>query len=588
MKRRSIIAFTLIFAFTLSTLLSACGKNEGETNTTAEQTQTSETSATTDKEEPIEFTMFVGSPEKPNDPNNKIEKLIEEKTGVSVKVDYLVGDLKTKIAVMVAGGDYPDLIDGREETSQLVNAGVAIPLEELIPQYAPNLEKVMKDMLKAEGVEQDINKYFSNKDGHIYAIAGLSTGEMVMPQFYWTAAFQIQKAVLKEFGYPKITTIDEYFDIIKKYKDKYPQIDGKETIGFEFVTDKSKVRCYNGMSILLSGFYNNGRVLVEPGDMTSENYTASLFQNKEMNKEFFQQFNKANQMGLIDKEAFVMNYDQYKAKLASGRVLGILDHVWQYNDVNDSLIKQNKAERTYISLPIVFEGVTEEHYIDPLRQRHVPNVMPTASLIISKSCKDPARVMKFFNTMLEEENTKLVNWGIKDEDYKLDDKGRYYRTPEQDSNALSEEWRLKNSGAGNGFGALSYFVVGGGTFADGNSVVPNTQPEIYFNRLSDLDKEILGAYNVKTFGEMFNRPDEVASPYYPCWNMNLETGSPEALAEAKIETAVDKYVSILTLAKPEEFEKEWSKFVETVDKANPKIIEDEINRQIKERMESIK
>jgi ABC-type branched-subunit amino acid transport system substrate-binding protein len=38
---------------------------------------------------------------------------------------------------------------------------------------------------------------------------------------YYGPAMFIQKAVLKEFGFPKITTIDQYFDLIAKYKAKY-------------------------------------------------------------------------------------------------------------------------------------------------------------------------------------------------------------------------------------------------------------------------------------------------------------------------------------------------------------------------------
>lgn len=46
-------------------------------------------------------------------------------------MEFLVGDLRQKLGVMVAGGDYPDLITA---DTKLVAAGAVIPLEDLIEQ----------------------------------------------------------------------------------------------------------------------------------------------------------------------------------------------------------------------------------------------------------------------------------------------------------------------------------------------------------------------------------------------------------------------------------------------------------------------
>ena len=39
----------------------------------------------------------------------------------------------------------------------------------------------------------------------------------------------------------------------------------------------------------------------------------------------------------MDKEAFAQNYDQYLAKIASGRVLGMFDQRWNFRQGEDSL-----------------------------------------------------------------------------------------------------------------------------------------------------------------------------------------------------------------------------------------------------------
>ncbi|PIH55263.1 extracellular solute-binding protein, partial [Paenibacillus sp. LK1] len=154
--------------------------------------------------------------------DNKIYKKIKEELGVTFKFEFLAGDKNQKLGVMIAGGDYPDLISA---DTKLTAAGSVIPLEDLIEEHAPNLKK---------HYEKYWNQMKDPNDGHIYYLPnyGAYNGE-VADTYYSGPAFWIQKAVLKEFGYPTPKTLDEYFDLIAKYKEKYPTIDGKPTVGFE-------------------------------------------------------------------------------------------------------------------------------------------------------------------------------------------------------------------------------------------------------------------------------------------------------------------------------------------------------------------
>ncbi|WP_223483529.1 hypothetical protein, partial [Stenotrophomonas sp. OVS01A] len=57
---------------------------------------------------PVTFTYFnAGTPGKNMNTNETtIGKKLEEQTGVNFKVEYLVGDLNTKIGTMIASGKY--------------------------------------------------------------------------------------------------------------------------------------------------------------------------------------------------------------------------------------------------------------------------------------------------------------------------------------------------------------------------------------------------------------------------------------------------------------------------------------------------
>ncbi len=84
----------------------------------------------------------------------------------------------------------------------------------------------------------------------------------------------------------------------------------------------------------------------------------------------------------MDREALVQNYDQYLAKIASGRVIGMFDQHWNFGDGERSLISQGKFGSTYVGFPLVYPGA-KEYY----RDRPVVNI--NRGYGISTKAKDP-------------------------------------------------------------------------------------------------------------------------------------------------------------------------------------------------------
>ena len=74
-----------------------------------------------------EFTVFTGEP-LPDYPGSTIVgDIIERETGVKLIREALVGDLETKVGLMIASGDYPDLVVAAHFTSLLKDAGHCSP-----------------------------------------------------------------------------------------------------------------------------------------------------------------------------------------------------------------------------------------------------------------------------------------------------------------------------------------------------------------------------------------------------------------------------------------------------------------------------
>ncbi|MGG4346168.1 ABC transporter substrate-binding protein [Paenibacillus lautus] len=559
-KTKSWLRLSTVLLLSLSIVLTGCGGGNGSNGAKPEPKDSADqTTPGTDgnKVEPFEVSVFIGEAGQQPTPDNKIYKKIKDELGASFNFEFLAGDINQKLGVMIAGSDYPDMMTGN---TKLTAAGAYIPLEDLIEEHAPNLKKHYEDYW---------NMMKDPNDGHIYILPnyGVFNGKL-NSTWYSGPAFWIQKAVLEEFGYPKVKTLDAYFDLIAKYKEKYPTIDGSPTIGFEILNyDWRNWGLFNAPQHLI-GHPNDGGVVVKDG-------TAEVFANKDYAKQYYQKLNEMNAQGLIDKETFVQNYDQYLAKLSSGTVLGMFDQHWNFQNAENSLITQGKDERTYVGLPLVYDESIKDHYRDrgPLNLNN--------GFGISVNAKDPVKILKLLDALIMEDWQKVLSWGIEGEDYIVNEEGRFMKTQEQRDAFTDGTWKLANK-ADAFFGFAPKIE---GSFSDGNATDAAAQPEEYKAGLKEYDKKFLEAYGFDSYVDFFSEPpeNEVA---YPAWTIDLVEGSDAKVVNTKLNDLSTKYLPKAILAKPADFESAWSEYTAEIGKINIKAYEDRINEQIQWRIDN--
>lgn len=559
-KTKSLLQGGMALLLSSAVLLTGCGGgNNAATNTgsgTGNQGQ-SGSGQETGGVEPFEISVFKAEAGQQPTSDNKIYKKIKDELGVSFKWEFLAGDKNQKLGVMIAGSDYPDLITA---DTKLTAAGAVIPLEDLIEEHAPNLKK---------HYEKYWNMMKDPEDGHIYWLPnyGAYNGE-VASTWYSGPAFWIQKAVLKEFGYPTPKTLDEYFDLIEQYKEKYPTIDGSPTIGFEILNYDWKNWGLMNPPQHLIGHPNDGGVVVKDG-------VAEIFADKDYAKQYYQKLNEINAKGLLDKEAFTQNFDQYMAKLSTGTVLGMFDQQWNFNAAQDSLVTQGKIERTYVGFPLVFDPATKDYYRDR------PALNLNNGFGITVNAKDPVKILKVLDELIQEDWQKLFTWGVEGEDFEVNAEGRYVRNQEQRDNAADATWRLANK-------AEAYFGTAPkmeGYFSDGNATDAANQPEEYQAGIRPFDKEVLDAYGINSYVDFFSSPPE--NPvYYPAWSVDLIEGSAAKIANTKLGELSTKYLPRAILAEPGEFDSVWGEYASEIGKVDVKAYEDRVNEVLKWRIDN--
>jgi putative aldouronate transport system substrate-binding protein len=560
MKNRNFGFVSLMLAMMLC-MIGCSNVSNTSQNATASNTPKSQTD---DKSKPAKppatFTYFnAAHPGKDVNTNETtIGKKLEEQTGVNFKIEHLVGDINTKIGVMIASGDYPDVLIPDSAMDKVLDAGAFIPLNDLLKEHAPNIMKLYGpylEMMKA-------------KDGNIYHIP-FEAAQGYMPDPNPTSGFWIQRGVLKEFGYPTITTLDEYFDIIKRYKEKHPQINGKDTIGFETLTHDWRFFTLTNPPMHLAGYPNDGGVIVD-----MKTHEAQYYGDDEITKRYLKKLNEANNQGLFDKEALVANYDQYLAKISSGRVLGMFDYAWQFQPASQSLLKEGDDDRRYIALPIVFDKGTKDQYLDP------PTFVQNRGIGISVKAKDPVRIIEYFDNMVTEDNQKLINWGIKGETYEIDANGKFTRTPEQikktSDPSFQQQFGIEI------YGYLWPMMGNFSVFADGNPKNPNLQPTVVEQGYTDGDRAILKAYHAKVFSDLFSPPDE--RKWYPAWSAGIGKGTPEDIFVQKSGDLQRKYFPKMILAPAADFGQQWDEYIKEFNKLDAKTYENTITRIVKDRI----
>ena len=553
MKRKQMLALGLTTAVTAS-LLAGCGGEKKDK----------------EKEEGgvKEFTAFFAVPGTEINDDNEIQEKIAEITGAKCKETWLTGQTAEEaIGTMIAGGEYPDFIDGSDGTAQLYEAGALIPLDDYIDDY-PNIKEYL--------TEEQWDK-LRREDGHIYWIPqfGSVHGEEKVT-VHNDEAFWIQTRVLEWAGYPEVKTMDQYFELIEAYQEANPTMeDGTENIPYTILCDDWRYFCLENAPMFLDGYPNDGSVMVDTEKLQVMDYNTS-----ETAVKYFQKLNEEYKKGIVDPESFTQTYDEYIAKLSTGRVLGMIDQWWNFAySVNDSLKQQGLHEQgcDYVPLPITIEEGIQNQWHNSGAVFNVSN-----GLGITVSCDDVEGALQFINDLLEQEVHDLRNWGVEGVDYEVDENGEYYRTDEMRLQVSDTAYKASH------FCTYSYFPQYSGTSRDGvNAMKPENQPREAFDGLNDDVKKCFEAYGAETYVDMIGT-NEAPGPWYPMYSFSntMTTSTPGGMAWTKMGEIKHEYLPKVVMA--EDFDKAWDEYMKVYEGCNPQAFLDEMQEELERRMEAHK
>jgi putative aldouronate transport system substrate-binding protein len=224
----------------------------------------------------------------------------QKKTGVPLKfTSPVVNQAKEGLNVMLASGDLPDMIEyswldrfpGGPEKA--IKDGYILKLNDTIDKFAPNLKKYLKE-------HPEVDKMVKTDEGNYYAFPFIR-GDDYLKVFQGPI---LRKDWLDELGLPVPETIDDWYTVLKAFKEKKG---AAAPLSF-FSVPRPLEQIYNGAFIGAYGinreFYmEDGKIKYGPAEPKY--------------KEFLATFRKWYAEGLLDKNIATVDSKTLDSNLVS-------------------------------------------------------------------------------------------------------------------------------------------------------------------------------------------------------------------------------------------------------------------------------
>lgn len=493
----------ILAAALVMTTLSACGGNQKAASGGDSGTET-------DSNAPITLTWF--------DQNtgdaftNPVAKVITEKTGVTVEIQQPTGNPVEKLNLMLASGDLPDVIlmsRGSDIMNKYITSGAVIPLNDLIEEHGPNIQKMYGDTLTKTRSEDGNNYYFSNWYGlEQYPVFG----------------FMMRMDIMKELGVgDKVNngepfTAEEFEELLVKFKEKYPTIDGKESIPMTLNGENvgAVTGSFKGMYGMMPYYETNGEL---KKDVRDPRYL-----------EMVKFLNSLYRKGLLDKEWATMKTKQFEQKLGNGNVFATAEALWNVGNANallktEAADKATEDERQFYQYKVLAPGVKPEE----------ATYGPKSSLgwdgvAISRSNKDPVRTMKLLDFLASEEGQYLLMWGVEGEHWDMKD-GKH--VPRQEVlDAFKKNW--DEASRTTGIRKWTWMIKNG----------PGEDGTPY---------DLMGRYQTDPVTDLaIKNLADTSFDTAPYDNLGPAGGTPEAIMETKVNDTINKYFLKMALSPSED------------------------------------
>ena len=521
-----------------------------------------------------EFTVFSfgGPPWGVEHMDDPIGRAISERTGVRLVYDWPVGEWSDALELMIASRDFPDIIVHESATlRRLVEAGALLPLREKI-ENAPNISGYLGEYINRLS--------FSMEDREIYAFGHARLINNVLPSVFTETGFSVQFDVLEQAGWPLIKSLQDFENIVANHKAAHPIINGQPSIGITFSAADSRLWRHSLISPMLGamGMTYDGQWHVDPVSFR----VSSVFRRPEP-REYFRWLNHLHHIGLLDPESFIQSHETFLSKIASGRVIGVIDAMWKFDAARLEAVASFGEKRDFMAFPALMDPENTVWKIMQCR-----GLVQSGGYSITIACRDPDKIVSFFDFLASDEGQILKAFGVENVHHTVENGLRLW-TPKvleafNDPNINFLEFR-------NLFGLNKYSDPGlltpgiGYRLFDGSLLNKSDEMSFYNDQITDFYRNVLDIYGLIGFNMLFPQACEFPDlPYPNIWELPLgKTEETMTIMQAYVEMQL-RNIARAVLAAPEDFDAKWDMFLNELEAINISLLEEEATQLLRERM----
>lgn len=339
---------------------------------------------------------------------------ITEETGITIEwTELAAGTAAERVPLMLSSGDLPDVFWAVLSDAQVLqNESNLFAMEDYMEDFAPN------SLATYEQLGVDWKEIATTPSGHIFGFLGRyeslyeNTGDGIQI---------INKAWLDKVGMDVPTTLDEFTEVLRAFKEKDPNGNGQaDEIPYCFSEDMWCAYATNTM-----GWWGIGDGA--GSDTSSSKSTRDGKVTGSVNTDEYRQYLEYTHSlyaeGLMDQEGFSQNTEVFSTKIKSGQVGTYF--CWTALEYLTS-----EQEKDWVVLPPIqaIEGV------DPIANGEVDrSTIQKNKWVITTSCEHPEAAMRLWDYQARDVESKMtVAMGEKGKlwDEYEDGSGYYFVVPE--------------------------------------------------------------------------------------------------------------------------------------------------------------
>lgn len=320
-------------------------------------------------------------------------KELQKRTGIKVKFLHPpAGQAREAFNLMLASGDLPDIIEYNWYSipggpNAAISNGAILKLNDIFAKNAPNLTAYLK--------KNPLNDKLIKTDEGNYYVFPFFRGAATDPSLLVTSGPIIRKDWLKELGLQLPQTLDDWYVVLKAFKEKK---NSPSPLSLE----------YNQLSQMFSSGVDNF------GGFYLDNGVVKFGGIEPNRKQYFATLNKWYQEGLLDK-----NFATVNRKIIDANILGNKSGA-TYGSGGSGLgrymqaTKDPKFDLSATIFPVTKKGVTGRFgFASPAFGNN------QGSAAITTKCKNPAAAAKLLDYNYGKLGHKLVNFGIEGVTYEM-------------------------------------------------------------------------------------------------------------------------------------------------------------------------